>query len=118
MSVIGKDLDTNTNLDMYNMMKVHNVKQLTNTALQSVNEDSFKVKNPEGATVNINFDYGFVCLGMRSEFSELPAINKYAEEKNIKIVNIGDSEKVRRIIDGTREGRNVLKTLEVMGAFK
>jgi 2,4-dienoyl-CoA reductase-like NADH-dependent reductase (Old Yellow Enzyme family)/thioredoxin reductase len=118
MPVIGKDLDTNTKLDVYHMMKENNVKQLVGTALQVVNESSFTVKNPEGDIVDIDFDYGFVCLGMRSEISELNEFEAYAEEKDIKLLNIGDSLRARRIIVGTEEGRNILKTLDVMDAFK
>lgn len=118
MPVIGKDLDTNTKLDAYHMMKENNVNQLTETALQAVNENSFTVKNPEGVIEDIAFDYGFVCLGMRAEISELPNLEEYAQEKDIKLLNIGDSVRARRIINGTEEGRNIVKTLEVMGAFR
>ncbi|OOM77283.1 NADH oxidase [Clostridium puniceum] len=118
MPIIGKDLDTNTKLDVYHMMKENNVKQLTGTALQVVNESSFTVKNSDGSIEDIDFDYGFVCLGMRAEISELSKVQEYAEEKNVKLLNIGDSVRARRIISGTEEGRNVLKTLEVMGAFR
>lgn len=118
LPVIGKDLDTNTKLDAYHMMKENNVKQLTETALQTVNESSFTVKNSDGTIEEINFDYGFVCLGMRAEISDLSMAEAYAEEKDIKLLNIGDSFRARRIINGTEEGRNILKTLEVMGAFR
>ncbi|WP_017211211.1 FAD-dependent oxidoreductase [Clostridium beijerinckii] len=118
MPVIGKDLDTNTKLDAYHMMKENNVNQLTETALQAVNENSFTVKNSEGVIEDIAFDYGFVCLGMRAEISELPNLEEYAQEKDIKLLNIGDSVRARRIINGTEEGRNIVKTLEVMGAFR
>lgn len=118
LPVIGKDLDTNTKLDAYHMMKENNVKQLTSTALQVVNEDSFTVKNPDGTIEDVEFDYGFVCLGMRAEISELSKVEEYAEEKDVRLLNIGDSVRARRIINGTEEGRNVIKTLEVMGAFR
>ena len=118
MPVIGKDLDTNTKLDIYTIMREKNVNQLVNTALQTVNNDFFTVKNSEGEIVDINFDYGFVCLGMRSEVSELDLFKEYSEEKAIEILNLGGSTKVRRIVDGVKEGRNIVKTLEVMGAFK
>lgn len=118
MPVIGRDLDTNTKLDVYHMMKENNVKQLANTALQTVNDSSFTVRNPEGDIVDIDFDYGFVCLGMRSENAEFPKVEAYAEEIGVKLLNIGDSTRVRRIISGVEEGRNIVKTLEVMGAFK
>ncbi|WP_411680823.1 FAD-dependent oxidoreductase [Clostridium thailandense] len=118
MPVIGRDLDTNTKLDVYHMMKENKVKQLANTSLLNVNDSSFTVRNSEGASVDISFDYGFVCLGMKVESAELPKIEAYAEEKCMKLLNIGDSAKVRRIISGVEEGRNVVKTLEVMGAFK
>lgn len=118
LPVIGKDLDTNTKLDMYNMMKVHNVDQRLSTKLKKVNADSFTVENPDGQIENITLDYGFICLGMRSEHSQLSEISKYVEQKGIDLMNVGDSERVRRVIDGVREGRNVVKKLEVMGAFK
>ncbi|KZL89915.1 FAD-dependent oxidoreductase [Clostridium magnum] len=118
MPVIGRDLDTNTKLDVYHMMKENNVKQLANTALQTVNDSSFTVRNPEGDIVDIDFDYGFVCLGMRSENAGFPKVEAYAAETGVKLLNIGDSARVRRIISGVEEGRNVVKTLEVMGVFK
>lgn len=115
--VVGKDLDVNTKLDMYNMIKKYNVEVMTGTALQKVNDSSFTIKDPEGVLREISFDYGFVCLGMRSENAELPALEKYSSENGIKLTNIGDSARVRRIINGVEEGRNVLKSIEVMGAF-
>lgn len=118
LPVLGKDLDTNTKLDVYHMMKENNVKQLTQTALQAVNENSFTVKNPDGSIEEIEFDYGFVCLGMRAELDGFSKIEEYAEEKDIKLLNIGDSVRARRIINGVEEGRNIVKILEVMGAFR
>jgi 2,4-dienoyl-CoA reductase-like NADH-dependent reductase (Old Yellow Enzyme family)/thioredoxin reductase len=118
LPVVGRDLDTNTKLDIHNTIKVHNVNVMTDTALQVVNDDSFTIKTPEGAVIDMNFDYGFVCLGMRSENSEFPSVEAYASEKGVKVFNIGDSGKVRRIINGVEEGRNLIKTLELMGAFK
>lgn len=117
LPVVGKDLDTNTKLDIYHTIKAHNVKVMTNTALQVVNDDSFTVKTPVGAVVDMNFDYGFVCLGMRSENAGFPAVEAYAAEKGKRVFNIGDSSRVRRIINGVEEGRNIIKTLEIMGAF-
>lgn len=116
--VVGKDLDTNTKLDINNTIKKHNVRVMIKTALHSVNDNSFTIKNPEGDIVDMSFDYGFVCLGMRSENTELNEVEKYAAEKGTRLLNIGDSSRVRRIINGVEEGRNIVKSLEVMGAFK
>ena len=116
--VVGKDLDTNTKLDINNTIKKHNVRVMIKTALHSVNDNSFTIKNPEGDIVDMSFDYGFVCLGMRSENTELNEVEKYAAEKGTRLLNIGDSSRVRRIINGVEEGRNIAKSLEVMGAFK
>ena len=33
-------------------------------------------------------------------------------DTQVEIVNIGDSKRARRIIEGTEEGRNILLTLE------
>ena len=40
--------------------------------------------------------------------------NAFASE-DIEILNIGDSKRARRIIDGTMEGRNILNILSLMG---
>ncbi|NTW72247.1 MAG: FAD-dependent oxidoreductase [Eubacteriaceae bacterium] len=115
---VGRDIDLITKLAMFDAIKKHDVKVLTETALKCVNEDSFLVQNPDGSIEELKFDFGFVCLGMRSEVSDFSAMEKYTQEKNIELLNIGDSNRVRRIIDGIKEGRNVIKTLEVMGALK
>ena len=39
----------------------------------------------------------------------------FEDDQNIEIVNIGDSVRARRIIEGTEEGRNILNTLEKRG---
>ena len=57
------------------------------------------------------FDYGFVCLGMRANAPILDKVREAFEDKNVEIVNIGDSVRARRIIEGTEEGRNILNIL-------
>ena len=57
------------------------------------------------------FDYGFVCLGMRANAPILDAVREAFEDQNVEIMNIGDSVRARRIIEGTEEGRNILNVL-------
>ncbi len=114
MDQIGRDLDPVTKNDTKCMMRKYNVRQLTQTALQEVRKDAFLVKGPDGGQT-IPFDYGFVCLGMRAKgqvYAEMAAA--FAPE-NVEVLNIGDSKRARRIIDGTFEGRNILNTLSQMG---
>ena len=66
----------------------------------------------------LDFDYGFVCLGMKANAPVLNDIKEaFEEDGNVEIVNIGDSVRARRIIEGTDEGRNILNTLEKRGYF-
>jgi 2,4-dienoyl-CoA reductase-like NADH-dependent reductase (Old Yellow Enzyme family)/thioredoxin reductase len=117
MPVLGKDLDVITRLSMMTMLKEHNVDVHTNTALVEVTKDHFKVKYEDRITT-LDFDYGFVCLGMRPENSGLSEIEQFYADKEVEVVNIGDSSATRKIMDGVREGRNILTTLEKIGAFK
>ena len=87
------------------------VKQCPNTALLEVKADSFLVKTPEGNEEEMLFDYGFVCLGMRANAPILDAVRKEFEDEDVEIMNIGDSVRARRIIEGTEEGRNILNVL-------
>lgn len=116
MPMLGKDLDVITKSSMAEIIEKYNVDVNVNTALMEVLPDNFKVKKDE-KELTMNFDYGFVCLGMRAQNEGLNEIEKYSEEKGIELVNIGDSSRARKIIDGTREGRNILLTLEKINAL-
>lgn len=117
MPLLGKDLDVITRLSMMTMIKENQVDVRTNTALLEVSGDHFTVKF-EGQDSSIDFDYGFVCLGMKPENPILHDLETYYTQKDVEVVNIGDSWAARKIMDGTREGRNILLTLEKIGAFK
>ena len=111
----GRDLDPVTKNDTKDMMAKHEVKQLTKTALLEVKDHSFLVKGADGEQYELPFDYGFVCLGMRAQgqmYQEL--LDAFAGE-DVEVLNIGDSQRARRIIDGTQEGRNILTILEQKG---
>lgn len=116
MDQIGRDLDPVTKNDTKCMMKKHGVKQLTKTALLEVKESSFLVKGENGE-YEIPFDYGFVCLGMRAQGQLFTDITNEFAAEDVELLNIGDSNRARRIIDGTFEGRNVLDVLERKGYF-
>ena len=115
MPAIGRDLDPVTKNDTKCMMEKYNVNQLTNTALQEVKEDCFVVKSPEGEVYELPFDHGFVCLGMRAQSKVYEEVSKAYKDTNVRVENIGDSVRARRIIDGTFEGRNIIFTLEQKG---
>ena len=115
MPAIGRDLDPVTKNDTKCMMEKYNVNQLTSTALQEVKEDCFVVKSPEGEVYELPFDHGFVCLGMRAQSKVYEEVSKAYKDTNVRVENIGDSVRARRIIDGTFEGRNIIFTLEQKG---
>lgn len=112
MPMIGKGLDASSTSSMKECMEKHNVTQLVNTALQKVNPHSFIVKR-DGQEEELPFDYGFVCLGMKAYAPIWDAIVEGFEGEDTEIINIGDSVRARRIIDGTDAGRHmVLSALE------
>ena len=77
-----------------------------------IDEKSKKeLKAIEGNEEEMLFDYGFVCLGMRANTPVLSEIEEAFSDTNVEIVNIGDSKRARRIIEGTEEGRNILNVL-------
>ena len=115
MPVIGKGLDASTTSSMKECMKKHSVTQLVNTALLKVNPHSFTVKR-DGQEEELPFDYGFVCLGMKAHAPLWNDIVEGFEGEDTEILNIGDSVRARRIIDGTDAGRHmVLATLDRLG---
>ena len=114
MDQIGRDLDPVSKNDTKTMMKKHNVHQLTKTALLEVKDSSFLVRG-DGEPYELPFEYGFVCLGMRAQGQLYQNLTEEFSSEDVEIINIGDSQRARRIIDGTQEGRNVLTVLEQKG---
>lgn len=112
LPVIGNGLDPVTKCDTATKMKKYNVTQMTRTGLQEVCDDKFIVKLPDGTIKDLPFDYGFICLGMRANTPVIDDLEKEYMDTQVEIVNIGDSKRARRIIEGTEEGRNILLTLE------
>ena len=114
MDQIGRDLDPVSKNDTKAMMKKHNVHQLTKTALLEVKDSSFLVRG-DGEPYEFPFEYGFVCLGMRAQGQLYQSLTEEFSSEDVEIMNIGDSQRARRIIDGTQEGRNILTILEQRG---
>lgn len=113
LPAIGNGIDPISKVGTFALMDKYHVRQMPNTALKEVRDDSFLVETPEGKET-LNFDYGFVCLGMKANTPVLAELqNAFGDE--IEVINIGDSVRARRIIEGTDEGRNILNALEKHG---
>lgn len=113
LPAIGNGIDPVSKVGTFTLMEKYGVKQLTNTALMEVKEDAFLVKLQDGTESELRFDYGFVCLGMRANAPILQALyDTFGNSGDVEIMNIGDSVRARRIIEGTTEGRNILGVLE------
>lgn len=110
-STIGKDLDPVSKSDINALMNKYKVNKMTETALLEVNNDYFVVKH-NGKETNLQFDYGFVCLGMRANNPVLEELQSKFEDTQTEIISIGDSVRARRIIDGVFEGRNIINILK------
>lgn len=114
---IGKDLDLITKISMDEMMTKHDVNQLTQSQLIEVHNDHFLVKR-NNEIQRLDFDLGFVCLGMRAEAPLIGPLEHYALEHDIVLKNIGDSKVARRIMEGTREARAIATTIQAINKKK
>ena len=115
LPAIGAGSDPITKVSIKALMKKYNVRERTNTALQEATPDSFIVKTPDGTIEEVPFDYGMVCMGLRPNNPALDEIQKAFDDGSVEVMNIGDSWRARQILDGTREGRNIIKVLEKRG---
>ncbi len=115
MPAIGAGLDPITKVSIADLMKTYNVHQRPSTALQEVKPDCFVVKNPDGSIEEVEFDYGCICMGLKSNNPVLDMLKENFGDGSIEIMNIGDSKRQRRIIDGTDEARSIINVLEKRG---
>lgn len=117
LPAIGRDLDPITKNDTTALMEKYNVKQYVSTALKEVRKNNYLVER-NGEMEELPFDYGFVCLGMRSNNPIYGDLVAAFADTDVKVMNIGDSNvRARRIIEGTHEGRNIVKILKNAGYF-
>ena len=73
------------------------------------------VKNPDGSIEEVGFDYGCICMGMKSNNPVLDELFKAYDDGTVEVIAISDSKRARRIIEGTEEGRNIIRVLEKRG---
>ena len=112
LPMIGNGLDPVSRCDIHAKLKKYQVEQMVNTMLQEVRNDRFIVETPQDEIKELPFDYGFICLGMKASTPVLKELEETFSDTNVEIINIGDSKRARRIIEGTEEGRNILSVLE------
>lgn len=115
---LGKDLDLIGRISMMDMIERNKVKVLTETTLLEVRADSFLVKDQDGKEIELPFDYGFVCLGMTPENSMTKNFQDHAEQNGYQFEKIGDSKAARKLIDGMREGRDVIAAIQGIERIK
>ena len=115
---LGQDLDTNTRLYMNHILEKYGVKGYTKTKLTEVTKEVFKVEREDGSVENLVYDLAFVCLGMQAINEPVAEIKAFAEEQGKYFLNIGDSERPRKIIDGVFEGRQIVAYLDMMDLLK
>ena len=109
MGTLGNGMDLVSKVAINNLMKKKKVCQLVNTKLLEVKENSFVTDSGE-----LPFDIGCICLGLKSYNPLAETMTEIA-----KTVSVGDAlQAPRQIIDGVRDGRNVLNVLEETGYFK
>ena len=118
LPAIGALSDPITKCSTRELHEKYGVREYTNTALQEVKPNAFVVKLPDGTISELDFDFGFMCLGMRSNNPLLSALQEAFADSDAYIYNIGDSVRARRIIEGTAEGRAILNVLETRGFLK
>lgn len=107
---VGKDLDLITKMHTMHVLEDERVQILTNTKLVEVKHNSFIVEH-RNQDKELIFDEGFVCLGMKSFNPLCETLDLHRQNSNTKTMNIGDSKRARKIIDGIREAHNVIEVI-------
>lgn len=115
---LGQDLDTNTRLYMNHILEKYEVKGYTKTKLTEVTKEAFTVEREDGSEENLDYDLAFVCLGMQAINEPVAEIKAFAEKQDKHFLNIGDSARPRKIIDGVFEGRQIVAYLDMMDLLK
>lgn len=118
LGAIASDLDVITRLQMLEMIDKHHVEVRTSTSLMEVGDDHVIVENPDGTTERLDAAATFVCLGMRAVSGPFAELDEHFRGSGVAVLNVGDSNRVGKIIDATRDGRDVLLALQSQGVLR
>ena len=77
-------------------MNKNKVNQYPNASLLEVKDHSFIVRH-DYKDLELDFDYGFVCLGMQSATPSLQELYNHFIYEGVEVLNIGDSAQ-RRVL--------------------
>ncbi len=114
MPEVGRDLDPVSKNAAKQLFADHGVEVCTGTKLMEVRPDNFLIEK-DGEQRELAYDYGFVCLGMRANAPLIAELEQKFPRSETELYNIGDSARARRIIDGVREGHDILEVLKKRG---
>lgn len=117
-SAMAEDLDYIGRISMMTMLNHNGVNVHLSTTLLEVADDYFLVSDKDGNQFKLPFDYGFVCLGMQSENTYSAAFIEHAKAHNYIFHKIGDNKQARKLIDGMREGRDVITLIQRLERIK
>lgn len=85
--------------------------------LDPVSRKAMLCQDAEGNDITLEYDLACICLGMRAQNAHVAELTEHFNEQGVKVLNIGDSLRARKILAGIEEGRNVLLTLEKMNVL-
>ncbi|WP_392553227.1 FAD-dependent oxidoreductase [Orbus wheelerorum] len=110
-TALAKDLDVIGRLSMMKMIDDNKVNVKLETILQEVKPDHFVVSK-NGQQEVLEFDYGFVCLGLTPITQFIDEFRAHADKNNYLFQQIGDSKQARKLIDGMREARDIVALIQ------
>ena len=90
----GENLDFITKTGSIEFMNKNKVNQYPNASLLEVKDHSFIVRH-DYKDLELDFDYGFVCLGMQSATPSLQELYNHFIYEGVEVLNIGDSAQTR-----------------------
>lgn len=117
MPSFGQDADIVSKSAFKELLRTYPVDIHLQTTLQEVHNDAFVVAT-NGEEKTYAFDYGFICMGLVPNIPASNPFQTFAMEAGIPFRNLGNSQKTGQIIHGTQDGRNIIHTLDMMGAFE
>lgn len=112
---LGTGLDRFSKGYIVDLLCEKNTEILTSCRLEELQESAFLLSQGD-TTKLLPFDYGFICLGLRSNAQPLE-LRQHFEEQGIPFVSVGDSKRARRIYEGIAEGRNITETLKLLSFY-
>jgi 2,4-dienoyl-CoA reductase-like NADH-dependent reductase (Old Yellow Enzyme family)/thioredoxin reductase len=106
---VAEDLEPITKKYILDTLEKHGTQIITECNIKRFDKNEI-ICEQKNATIPFGFDIALICLGLKAQSEYYNSLIQYFNGRNVRVINIGDSHKPRKIINAISDGNNLQRS--------